>query len=269
MRPGTVLDLTYATEEDAARLICLISDEISPDTTLNDADRMSLMSMNLTSGSVGSSASSTAASAMGNHISWQGHSFQPMTFRIMNAICEVCRHSCSDLRSPPPALECIRCRMRIHRNHVENHEKFVVCPNTVKQWIIRAPSVNDRNAWISCINQLKKEAANLVYPAEALLSPGCVGRPAAPSTPHSVFNTLRYRSMRNFGGLSLKDIASRRSGASVNFPRHNGSSGVAGSATPGSVVQPAPAAGNGNGTSTSTPTPRQNTPTNFDGQHDL
>nr|CUU98549.1 hypothetical transcript [Hymenolepis microstoma] len=245
VRPGTVLDLTYATEDDASRLICIISDEIAQDSGVNDADKMSIMS-----GTFGPSSSCS------NHISWQGHSFQPMTFRIMTAICEVCRRSCSDLRSPPPALECIRCRMRIHRTHVENHEKFVVCPNTVRQWIIRAPTPADRNAWISCINQLKKDASAFCSSDCGLThSPsGSLTRTAgsgAPATPLSGTNTVRYRSMRNFGGFTLKDIASRRSVA-VTFPRHNSSSGVTGSSTPG-VVHPH----------------QRPTLPNIDGQHDL
>ena len=222
------------------------------------------MNITLTSGNGTASSSSSSSN---NHISWQGHSFQPMTFRIMNAICEVCRRSCSDLRSPPPALECIRCRMRIHRNHVENHEKFVVCPNTVKQWIIRAPSSNDRNAWIYCINQLKKEA--LTATVDGLLSPGPLNKVNnAPSTPLPVFNTLRYRSMRNFAGL--KDITSRRSVA-VTFPRQNSTSSVPGSATMGTIFQspllssPPPPPTVATGTATS----QMHTTPNFDGQHDL
>lgn len=233
MRPGTVLDLTYATEDDACRLICIISDEIAQDSGMNDADKVSIMSG--TFGPGGGCSNITS-----NYISWQGHSFQPMTFRILNAICEVCRRSCSDLRSPPPALECIRCRMRIHRNHVENHEKFVVCPNTVRQWIIRAPTPADRNAWISCINQFKKDASALCCSDGLTHSPSRslsrTAGSAAPATPLSGSNTVRYRSMRNFGGMSLKDIASRRSVA-VTFPRHNSSSGVTGNSTQG-VVHP-------------------------------
>lgn len=196
-----------------------------------------------------------SSNATTNHISWQGHSFQPMTFRIMNAICEVCRHSCSDLRSPPPALECIRCRMRIHRSHVENHEKFVVCPNTVRLWIIRAPTSADRNAWISYINQLKKDVSASALCSEGRHSPASLGRNAGTGTPLSGGNTIRYRSMRNFGGFNLKDIASRHSVA-VTFPRYNSSSGVAGSSTPGVIHPPASAVS-------------QHTPQNLDGQHDL
>ncbi|KAL5964835.1 hypothetical protein TSMEX_007418 [Taenia solium] len=248
VRPGTVLDLTYATEDDVARLICIISDEISPDSNISDPDRVSVISANAISGG-----SSNVAS--GNYISWQGHSFQPITFRITNTICEVCRRPCSDLRSPPPALECIRCRMRIHRNHVENHEKFVICPNTVKQWIIRAPSPADRNAWISCINLLKKEASPLMCP-EGLHPTGSLSRCSQPGTPRLGANATRYRSMRNFGGRNLKDAALKRS-FMVTFPRHNNNSGVAGGVATRTVLQSPPA---------SAP---HHSRANFDGQHDL
>ncbi|KAL5112651.1 hypothetical protein TcWFU_008078 [Taenia crassiceps] len=243
VRPGTVLDLTYATEEDVARLICIISDEIAPDSNINDPDRVSVSSASAITGG-----GSTLAS--GNHISWQGHSFQPITFRIMNTICEVCRRPCSDLRSPPPALECIRCRMRIHRNHVENHEKFVICPNTVKQWIIRAPSPADRNAWISRINLLKKEAI-----PEGPHLPGALSRCNQPGTPLLGANATRYRSMRNCGGRNLKDVASKRSFV-VTVPRHN-SSGVTGGAATRTVLHSPPV---------SAP---HHSRTNFDSQHDL
>ncbi|KAH9285851.1 Rho-associated protein kinase [Echinococcus granulosus] len=246
VRPGTVLDLTYATEDDASRLICIISDKITSDFNTNDPDLMSIASTSSVSGGSGN--------ATGN-ISWQGHSFQPITFRITNTICEVCRRPCSDLRSPPPALECIRCRMRIHRNHVENHEKFVVCPNTVKQWIIRAPSPADRNAWISCINQLKKEAGPLIC-SESLHSPGCLSRSSQPGAPLLGANTTRYRSMRNCGGRSLKDAVLKRS-FMVTFPRHNSSSGVTGSVATRAILQSPPASAS------------QHSPANFDGQHDL
>lgn len=186
---------------------------------VRDVDRMSLMSGATANTSVG------APSASLGHISWHGHSFQPMTFRITNAICEACGVSCSDLRSPPPALECVRCRMRIHRNHVENHDKFVVCPKTVRQWIIRAPSAAERNIWISQINQSKREVANEL----SMHSPApLTNRSNFPMTPtFSASNTLRYRSMRNFGGIHLKDIASRRSSV-VTFPRHPSTPSVSG-----------------------------------------
>lgn len=243
-----MLDLTYATEDDAARLICIISDEIAPDSNINDPDRASVTSASAISG--GSSSLTS-----GNDISWQGHSFQPITFRITNTICEVCRRPCSDLRSPPPALECIRCRMRIHRNHVENHEKLVVCPNTVKQWIIRAPSPADRNAWISRINLLKKEASPLMCP-EGPHPPGSLSRSSQPGTPLSGASTTRYRSMRNCGGLNLKDVASKRPFL-VNFPRHsNSSSGVSG-VTARTILQSPPASAS------------YHSRANFDSQHDL
>ncbi len=234
-----------------------------------DFDRMSLMSgmpggantSTLTAGGGsggGANTSSSAISGNSNLISWHGHSFQPMTFRIMNAICEVCRRSCSDLRSPPPALECVRCRMRIHRTHVENHEKFVVCPKTVRQWIIRAPSSADRKTWISRINQFKQESAfcNDVFASPAPVS----ARPSAVPPMSAGVSTVRYRSMRNFGGISLKDMASRRSIA-VTFPRQSSSSSVvAGSVTPGTVLPSPPA--------TTHTLPHHPTPS-LDSQHDI
>lgn len=158
-----------------------------------------------------SSLQSSYASAPPGLISWHGHSFQPMTFRILNAICEVCHRSCSDLRSPPPALECVRCRMRIHRTHVEQHEKFVVCPKTVKQWLIRAPSSVARKEWISKIKQLQQafyESQRDGFTAP-MPTPG-IGRFGGPLS-----SSTRYQSMRHFpnpfSNASLRDTPGKKS----------------------------------------------------------
>ncbi|VDM17961.1 unnamed protein product [Hydatigera taeniaeformis] len=248
VRPGTVLDLTYATEDDVARLICIITDEITPESAGTDPDRMSVSSASLSSGGGINLAS-------GNYISWQGHSFQAITFRITNTICEVCRRPCSDLRSPPPALECIRCRMRIHRNHVENHEKFVVCPNTVKQWIIRAPSPAERNAWVSCINQLKKEVSRPIC-SESRLQSGSLSVSNQPGTPLFGANTSRYKSMRNYGGLNFKDVASKRP-FMVTFPRYSSNSGLTGGVAARTSLQSPPVSAS------------HHSHANFNSQHDL
>ncbi|VDM01049.1 unnamed protein product [Schistocephalus solidus] len=206
VRPGTVLDLNYATADDVSRLICIVSDEMTAlDGSGGDGSDITLSGrMPFTPNTTVNITSVPPGGAIGTgsgNISWHGHSFQPMTFRILNTMCEVCRRPCSDLLSPPPALECVRCRMRIHRHHVEHHERFVVCPKTVKQWLIRAPDPPARKDWISRIKQLQERYAEMQRGTDNAISPSsfCAtpfskfGRPLSSST--------RYSSMRHFGHL--------------------------------------------------------------------
>ncbi|VEL23368.1 unnamed protein product, partial [Protopolystoma xenopodis] len=95
------------------------------------------------------------ASNCSNQITWQSHQFQRMTFRVGTTLCAVCLRPCSDFRNPPPALECVKCHMRIHLSHVDRHEKFMACHNATKTLLLRMPTDAEKKVWISRILALR------------------------------------------------------------------------------------------------------------------
>nr|VZI46530.1 unnamed protein product [Spirometra erinaceieuropaei] len=248
VRPGTVLDLNYATPDDVSRLICIVSDEMTAlDGSGGDGSDVTLSNrMPFTPNTTLNATSVLPGGAVGTasgNISWHGHSFQPMTFRILNTMCEVCRRPCSDLLSPPPALECVRCRMRIHRHHVEHHEKFVVCPKTVKQWLIRAPDPAARKEWISRIKQLQERYIEIQRGTDSVISPSSLSATPFAKFSRPLSSSTRYSSMRNFGHLSSnRETPSRRSIATpTTLPRtvSNNSYPTSTIAQPPHVIPPA------------------------------
>jgi hypothetical protein len=41
--------------------------------------------------------------------------------------CEVCNHPCYNIISPPPCLQCTRCRVRCHKQHYDDGEFIQPC----------------------------------------------------------------------------------------------------------------------------------------------
>ncbi|XP_068208171.1 rho-associated protein kinase 2 isoform X1 [Palaemon carinicauda] len=83
----------------------------------------------------------------------KGHEFLAITFH-MPTNCEVCQRHLWHMFKPPPALECRRCRMKVHRDHLERKEELVApCKisydlNTAKELLLLAPSVDEQQNWV-------------------------------------------------------------------------------------------------------------------------
>ncbi|XP_069978954.1 rho-associated protein kinase 1-like isoform X1 [Penaeus vannamei] len=83
----------------------------------------------------------------------KGHEFLAISFH-MPTNCEVCQRHLWHMFKPPPALECRRCRMKIHRDHLERKEELVApCKvnydlNTAKEMLLLAPTVDEQQNWV-------------------------------------------------------------------------------------------------------------------------
>uniref|UniRef100_T1IKB9 Rho-associated protein kinase let-502 n=1 Tax=Strigamia maritima TaxID=126957 RepID=T1IKB9_STRMM len=102
---------------------------------------------------------------MVNH---KGHDFVPINFRFPTT-CEVCSRPLWQLIKPPPGLECRRCRIKIHRDHLERKEEAVApCKvnydaNTAKELLLLAASIDEQKSWVS---RLSKKVQKVGYAAQ-------------------------------------------------------------------------------------------------------
>jgi len=84
----------------------------------------------------------------------KGHEFVAISFH-MPASCEACTKPLWAPFRPPPAVECRRCRIKLHRDHtVGVGEAVAPCkvsydPTTAKEMLLMAPSVEEQQFWVS------------------------------------------------------------------------------------------------------------------------
>ncbi|CAF3906554.1 unnamed protein product, partial [Rotaria magnacalcarata] len=88
----------------------------------------------------------------GETIEYKGHNFVVVSYR-MRTECEVCNHPCYNLISPPPCLQCTRCRVRCHKQHYDDSEFIQPCrvydTLTVKELLVMCASEKEQKKWIS------------------------------------------------------------------------------------------------------------------------
>ncbi|CAF3673868.1 unnamed protein product [Rotaria socialis] len=88
----------------------------------------------------------------GETIEYKGHNFVVVSYR-MRTECEVCNHPCYNLISPPPCLQCTRCRVRCHKQHYDDSEFIQPCrvfdTLTVKELLVMCGSEKEQKKWIS------------------------------------------------------------------------------------------------------------------------
>ena len=114
---------------------------------------------------------STLSSGKGDHgsnsnaVILKGHEFVAITFHIP-ASCDGCPKPLWGPFRPPPAMECKRCRVKFHKEHVishgtsgdsntHNHSGDVVAPckvsydpTTAKEMLLLAPTVEEQQQWV-------------------------------------------------------------------------------------------------------------------------
>ncbi|THD26568.1 Serine/threonine kinase [Fasciola hepatica] len=197
-RKATSLDLIHSKAEDVARTLQLFYkvEEVTPIPANGDTPGIDL---NTTVASIRTNASSHNGSG-DTHIRWLDHTFQHMRFRMGQTLCDVCHRPCSDLLNPPPALECIKCRTRIHLEHVDKHQKFASCHNATQVRYLRMPSTAELETWLQHLNELGKRLRELQSNPEKLLESGLAGLAAAAGGVAHIGTisaaTPLYRSMR-------------------------------------------------------------------------
>ncbi|CAH8489286.1 unnamed protein product [Schistosoma turkestanicum] len=156
---------------------------------------------NISSSGSGNSTNNTANST----IHWMNHHFQLMNFHLGNVLCDVCHKNCSDLLNPPKALECLHCRMRIHFDHVDKHEKFASCHNATNVRYLRMSNSATRKIWIEqfmtlrhCLKELQQtpeQSSALIDVAGGGLM-NSVDHHTGGNIVHMNSNKSLYRSMR-------------------------------------------------------------------------
>lgn len=99
----------------------------------------------------------------------KGHEFLQISFH-MPTTCEVCPRPLWHMFRPPPALECRRCRIKVHKEHIEKKEdnlapcKLHYDPNFAKEMLILAPSTDEQKHWVS---RLSKKIQKCGYKANS------------------------------------------------------------------------------------------------------
>ncbi|XP_076066939.1 rho associated coiled-coil containing protein kinase isoform X2 [Oratosquilla oratoria] len=88
----------------------------------------------------------------------KGHEFVGISFH-MPTNCEVCPRHLWHMFKPPPALECKRCHMKVHRDHLDRKEEVIPpCKInydmlTAKDLLLLAPSVEEQQNWVSRLSK--------------------------------------------------------------------------------------------------------------------
>ncbi|KAI4464751.1 myotonic dystrophy s/t kinase-related [Holotrichia oblita] len=88
----------------------------------------------------------------------KGHEFLQISFH-MPTNCEICPKPMWRMFNPPPALECRRCRTKIHKEHLDQKEdNLIPCklhydPTYAKELLLLAPSTDDQKHWVSRLSR--------------------------------------------------------------------------------------------------------------------
>ncbi|XP_076440022.1 rho-associated protein kinase 2-like isoform X2 [Babylonia areolata] len=99
------------------------------------------------------------ADAMGSDrtdlISYKGHDFLPLTFRTPTS-CDSCHKPVWHVLHPPPALECKRCHVKVHRDHYDKNEEFIAYCKVnfdssiqAKEMLLLAETTEKQKLWIT------------------------------------------------------------------------------------------------------------------------
>ena len=88
----------------------------------------------------------------------KGHELLPITYRTPTN-CEVCSKSLGNILQPPPAYECKRCRIKIHKEHLDRKEDIVApCKvnssfHSAKEILLLALSKEDQHSWVQRLSK--------------------------------------------------------------------------------------------------------------------
>ncbi|XP_051909570.1 rho-associated protein kinase 2-like isoform X3 [Hippocampus zosterae] len=89
-----------------------------------------------------------------SHISHKGHEFI-LTLYHFPSSCEACTRPLWHVFKPPPALECRRCRVKCHKDHLDRKEEVIVpCKvnydmSTAKELLLLTGSREEQQRWVS------------------------------------------------------------------------------------------------------------------------
>ncbi|XP_053878684.1 rho-associated protein kinase 2 isoform X4 [Malaclemys terrapin pileata] len=89
-----------------------------------------------------------------NYICHKGHEFIPTLYHFPTN-CEACMKPLWHMFKPPPALECRRCHIKCHKDHMDKKEEIIApCKvyydiSTAKNLLLLANSTEDQQKWVS------------------------------------------------------------------------------------------------------------------------
>ncbi|KAK9956617.1 hypothetical protein ABG768_014339 [Culter alburnus] len=94
------------------------------------------------------------ATERSSYIPHKGHEFVHTLYHFPSS-CEACPRPLWHVFKPPPALECRRCRVKCHKDHIDRKEE-VLAPcrvnydmSTAKELLLLANSTEDQKKWVS------------------------------------------------------------------------------------------------------------------------
>lgn len=123
-----------------------------------------------------------------SYICHKGHEFLPTLYHFPTN-CEACTKPLWNMFKPPPALECRRCHIKCHKDHMDKKEDIVApCKvnydvSTAKNLLLLAVSQEDQQKWVSrLVKKIPKKAA--------------AGEQFARSSPRSTMKVQASQSMR-------------------------------------------------------------------------
>lgn len=119
----------------------------------------------------------------------KGHDLVPISFH-MPTTCELCPKPLWHMFKPPPALECRRCRLKLHRDHVDMLAPCKVDPTSAKELLLLAPTTDDQRRWVAQL-RIRVDACGYAASSAAAAagSPGAIRLRKFPSTASSGSNT--------------------------------------------------------------------------------
>ncbi|XP_047365122.1 rho-associated protein kinase 2 isoform X2 [Vespa velutina] len=88
----------------------------------------------------------------------KGHEFVSISYH-MPTTCEVCSKQLWHMFRPSPALECRRCRIKVHKEHLEKKEDAIApCklhydPNSARELLVLAGSPEEQKYWVSRLSR--------------------------------------------------------------------------------------------------------------------
>lgn len=87
-----------------------------------------------------------------SYICHKGHEFIPTLYHFPTN-CEACTKPLWNMFKPPPALECRRCHIKCHKDHMDKKEEVIapcrVDMSTAKNLLLLASSQEDQQKWVS------------------------------------------------------------------------------------------------------------------------
>ncbi|XP_072313709.1 rho-associated protein kinase 2 isoform X2 [Eucyclogobius newberryi] len=123
-----------------------------------------------------------------SYICHKGHEFLPTLYHFPTN-CEACTKPLWNMFKPPPALECRRCHIKCHKDHMDKKEDIVApCKvnydvSTAKNLLLLAVSQEEQQKWVNrLVKKIPKKAAS--------------GEQFARSSPRSTMKVQASQSMR-------------------------------------------------------------------------